>query len=588
MDKIGDIRSAVNKFRNDTNFQALRTRWNKDFDLWQLKPYNAGTGYYSYTSNAPRNLAKKAISMIAEAKLLIRIPEELLREDERHIASNVERFMHGSLTLQDERLARIPDTPLLRSQMAWYIAIRGGFAIRPYVYKDKDGSTIVDYAVWDIYNTSYGRGSKGTAWAVHSRVMDREAILAEYDYDIQKKEDTLYDFWDEKNNGVFVGDKWLKPLEPHGLDYCPVFIIRSGDQPMTSQENTTRTNATVGESIFDANRNIYPVLNKTLSDWQTIIRRGVKVPLGYWSAGGEKQLEGDIYQVERGSTIPLDSLTQEKIEPLIEPTVPKDTGDFINIVSSEEQRGGMSHVAQGELGFRLSGFAINQLQAQLATVIIPLISAIERGLSVSLLSALEQYSKKSWKPIGVRGRTSRNQIFGVPKAVEIRPKDLEGDWHPEITLLPQMPKDDAQRHELARLARIAGTLSLDTIQGDILGIDDPLLEQEKLRVEWAGNLPIIKLLDAFEAALAQNDMEKAYALIAELRMYMVATGRAQAGGGQGGGGFGALDMMTAQNAGMGAPTDGTGMSPEVYPPEMSGGAPAGAQGAQMPMFGEEV
>ncbi len=587
MEEISEIKVAVSAFENNVTQKRLVKRWQQDFELWRLKQYNAGRGYYSYTTNAPRNLANKAISMMTEAKLLIRIPEELLQEKEQETAVNVERFMHGVLTLNDERFMRMPDMPSLKSQMAWHIAIRGSFAIRPYVYKNKKGKTMIDIAVWDMYNVAYGKGATGVSWATSCRTATKSEIKEEYDIEIGKADDEVVDFWDTKNNGVYLKSQgvWAKPLEPHGLDYCPVFIIRSGDQPPVFQENYEYTNVHQGESIFGPNRELYAPINKTMSDWQTIVRRGVKVPLGYWSAGALKTLDQDIYQVEKAAAVQLDSLTNEKIAPLLEPSMPKDAGDLLNMMIADEQRGGISHIAQGELGFRLSGFAINQLQAQLSTIIVPFIVPIERAYTISLLSLAEQYSKGGWQPIEVRGRTSRNQPFGVPKAVKISPSDIDGTWHPEIRLHPTLPKDDAQRYELARLALQGGMLSLDTVQGDLLGIEDTNLEQEKMSREWAKNIPTIKFLDAFEAALTYGDMDGAVSILAEMRKYMMS----QMPQGQGQGGeMGLLEKMAAGMPGVGAPGGETGLSPETFPPEQGGGLPGGATNARTTSVGEAV
>ncbi len=579
LEEIGEIKSAVSAFKNSTNFLAQKQRWQGDFDLWRMKPYDAGTGYFSYTTNAPKNLAKKAISMITEAKLQIRIPDEILKKEELEVASNVERFMHGILTLVDEDFTRIPDMPSLRGQMAWHILIRGSFAIRPYIYKDKEdgGKTKISIAIWDMYNTAYGKGASGVTWAAHLRKATKEEVKDEFDLTVGEDVVDVIDYWDKENNGIIVGNDWGKKLEPHGLDYVPVFIIRSGDQPQIFQENYNDTNIHQGESIYDSNRLIYPSINKTMSDWQTLVRRGVKPPIGYWSAGAEKTLEKDIYQVEKAAVIELDSTTGEKLEAILTPTMPADAMNLLTIMTSEEQLGGISHVAQGELGFRLSGFAINQLQASLSTVIIPFVSALDRAYSVSLLSLLQQYSVGGWEPIEVRGRTSKNQSFGVPKAVKLSPKDIEGNWHPEISLIPVLPKDDAQRFELARVAKQSGLLSLDTIQGDTLGIDDPRLEQEKQSREWSRNLPAIKLLDAFEAALAYGDIPAAMSIAAELKKYMAMTGGkapAQANPEQN-----QIEKMAESMPGTGLPGGPTGLSSEVMPAEMNGGVPPGAASA---------
>ena len=81
--EVGAVKKAYNDFQNDTLQTKLRARWNEDFHLWRLKPYDAGQGYYSYTHNYPRVFADKAISMLTQSKLVIRLPIETLGQEER-------------------------------------------------------------------------------------------------------------------------------------------------------------------------------------------------------------------------------------------------------------------------------------------------------------------------------------------------------------------------------------------------------------------------------------------------------------------------------------------------------------------------
>lgn len=580
MEKIADIKAAIKKVTiDDPVWLELRKRWDADFNFYRLEPYDAGKNYFSYTSNAPANLANKSIGMLSEAKLTIHLPEDTLQKDETEIANNIERFGYGVIGINDDRFME-QDMPSLHDQMSWSAIIRGTVVIMAYVHKEEDGTTFPELRVWDIYNTAFAKGKRGNKWAAYTRTATKAEILDLYKIDIGKAEGTVIMFLDEKNIGVIVENQWGKNLELHGLDYCPVYITRAGTMPSVHQVGYTKTEKHRGESIFAADRGLFPLLNKSLSDYLTIARRGVKPPMGYWSAGGQKNFDEDIWAVEHGIGIPLD--LDDKIAPLIEPTTTTDAKDMIAIIMGEIQRGGISHIAQGELGFRLSGFAINQLQAALSTVITPFVKCLERSLLVSLYSLQKQYLKGGWKPIEVRGRTSKNQPFGVPQPIKIKPSDLE-DWRPEIKLTPIYPKDDAQRYQLARLATEGETplLSVRTAQSDIIGVQDTELEGEKIAKQWADMLPIIRLSKAFEAALAERDMNRVYNIVAELQRLMAAMAPKQAPG-QGGGGMGGLEGASMGMPGAGIPPGETGMSPETMPSEMMGGLPGGAMQARMP------
>jgi len=579
VEKIQEIKKAIKSFRNDTAWLALRKRWDMDFNFYRLEPYDAGKNYFSYTSNAPRNLANKAIGMLSEAKLTIRVPEDTLQKDEQEIANNIERFEYGVIGINDDRFME-QDMPSLHDQMAWLAIIRGTVVIVPYVHKEEDGTTFPELRVWDIYNVAYEKGKRGNKWAAYTRTITKAEAKDVYNIDIGKAEGTAIMFLDEKNMGIIVENEWGKKLEPHGLDYCPVYIIRVGAMPSVHQVDYQYTEKHRGESIFAADRGLFPLMNKSLSDFLTIVRRGVKVPLGYWSAGGQKNFDEDIWAVEHGIAVPMD--LDDMVKPLIEPTIPTDAKELITFIMGEVQRGGISHIAQGELGFRLSGFAINQLQAALSTVITPFVKCLERAYLVSLYSLQKQYIKGGWKPVEVRGRTSKNQPFGVPQPMKIKPSDLE-DWRPEVALTPVYPKDDAQRYQLARLATEGEVplLSVKTAQEDIIGVQDTQLEGEKIASQWADMLPIIRLHEAFKAALADGDMDRAFNLVGELQRLMSAMMPKTAPGG--GGRMGGLEGASMGMPGVGIPSGETGMSPETMPSEMMGGLPGGATQARMPL-----
>lgn len=571
---IADIKSAVNKFNNDTVFIKLKVRWQNDFNLWRQKPYDAGKGYYSYTSNSPKLLANKSISMCNGSHLMLRIPLDLLLEEDRETASDVERFWYGSLNMVDKRLAD-QGLPTLRKQMSWYSNIRGSYFVRVLMNKDDDGNTVPEVDVWDSYNVAYGEGKDGLIWVAHSYKATKAQIKDTYNIDVAADEVTVIEYCDGKNVGVIVGGRWGNELQPHGLDYTPVFHQRVGSMPRVQQTNYSYTEVHRGESIFEQTRLLFPMLDKTVSDLLTLVRRGVKVPLGYWTADGSKNLDQDIYQVEKAAVIPM--AEGEKIEPLIQPTMPADTQPLLQILSGEVQRGGFPHSTFGVLGFRLSGFAINQLLAGIETTVAPFLEAEEESYLKICNWLLAQYTKGGFNPIRVRGRTSRDEAFGYPKAQTIRASNLKGDWTPEVRLEPVMPRDDAQRYQLAQLARQPDAygqplLSRRTVHDRLLEVRDPDYEEEVIDSEYAGAVPLIKLQRMLDAAIAQQNFVEAHYIALEIQRLLF-----QMGGQQRAGQAGQQPLPQEETA---------GLPPEVAPPGAEGEMPGGAAGAKMPLEGE--
>ena len=584
MDKVQEVKAAISAFQGDTQTMKLRQRWQEDYDLFRMKPYNAGKGYYSYTSNAPRIIADKAVSMLVDAKLLIRIPEDILTAEEINTASNVERYLYGAQNMNDEANLHIPDKLTNRQLKAWYAVLRGSFAERIWVHKGEGNKTLPEVTIWDMYNVCYGKDSKGVSWAAYTYKIPAKQAKEEYGVQESGAEIEIVDFYDRKKNLFIVSDKEVRHQE-HDLGYCPIFIFRVGATPVVWQSNYQYTEKHSGESIYAPVRELIPILNKTLSDLMTLVRRGVKVPMGYWSAEGNKTIEEDIYQVEKAAVVPL--RIGEVFLPLLPQTMPPDAKDLLNIITGELQRGSFSHTNFGELGFRLSGYAISQLQSALETVITPFVTALEQSYLIECLELVKQYAGKDLPPVEVRGRTSRNQPFGYPVAMKVKPADIKGDWHPEVRLEPILPKDAPQRYELARLAREGEIplLSDETIRSEILQIQDPRLEESKIDREWADKQIINRLYDAYMSYVEVGDVDKAKNVLMALRFAMMQTG-------QRGGGAPAQKTPTEREAaatsGAGLPARTTGIPAETMPPEQMGGLPPGALNARMPAMAEEM
>lgn len=587
--KPGEITNAFGKFQNGRTYLEIKDRWEDDFSLYRLQPYDAGKGYYSYTSNAPRVLADKVISMLVKAYLNIHVPEDILTDEEARVANNVERFIYGSLYLNDQKFLKMPDMPPLRHQMAWHACIRGGFGLRVYVHKNAQGETFPDIMVWDLYNTAYSVGDDGLDWACFRYKITKEQ--ANKFYGVKGSRDLLevYDYWDKEKHAVVLQNEFIEEPVDHGKGHCPVYILRTGSLPPVFQEDYEDTLSEIGQSVFAANRNIYPILNKTLSDLHTLVRRGVKTPLGYWSETGSETLDQDIYQVEKSAVIPLK--VGEEIKPLLTESMPTDAAIALNWDSGEIQRGGLSHVAHGEVSTRLSGFAISQLQAAVETIVVPFAQILERGYNVISTELTNQYSGSGYAPIKVRGRDSRGMPFGFNKAFLIKPSDVKGDWKPEVTLEPIFPKDDAQAVQMAQMLRQGPTplLSDETLRSEYLKVRDPDLEAMKVSREWASQLIINKLWDAYKAAVTEAGAGSVEAMniLAELQRIMMATG-------QGPQGQQAGQLSPSQAASMGTPGAGitpgaTGMPASATPPEAQGGFPPGALNATPPPeISEEV
>ena len=622
---VPSVLNAVSAARNDTTFTALKTRWEKDFDLYRMNPYNAGTGYYAYTTNSPYGQVNKLLATLAEAKLMVRVPPDAtLTEQDRNVANNVERFIYGEINNNDERRKKNGQTSI-REELSWYLALRGSCFIRVFVYSDlKDKTTQVDITPWDSYSTTAGLGAEGLSWACHIRKTTKEAIEDEYQKVfpnlVPGQTYTVYDYWDKANNAVFIdASTILKPFKAHGLDFCPVYSVVAGWMPNVWHEHYTDTAIHRGESLFAGARDIFKIKSRLVSDWLNIFHRGVKAPMAYYSNGGTKTIDEDIFRTEEVAIIPMDSnpSSRDELKPVMQPTMPSDASPLMGVISGEEQQVLFNAIAFGNAPSGLSGFAISNLQEAMLTIVQPYINALQDAYQIISLSALQQFGASSFQPVKVRGRTAQGKSFGMPQVAEIAPKDIDPNWYPEVTLVAKLPADDAQSYNLAALAQKSQLLSVETIQDRLLGVQDTDVENERMIREKARSLPTIMLYNAFLEAQADGRPDIAQHIRLELTRLLAQEGINEQGaqGGaqqpgqpptqatpgaspmnippdqqmQGQPQFAQarppaqlpprLQQLANKMRGAGMPGQGSGMPPTVMPNESQGGLPPGAMNA---------
>ena len=123
-----------------------------DYDLYIMRPYDAGDGYESYTSNEPRTYADKIISFMSAAQLIIRIPNIEEVRERRNMNDAKEKFLIGLFAGADERLRRKLQ-PSLREQLSWYFSLRGWYAGRALLHVDSNNKTQIDITPRDAMHT---------------------------------------------------------------------------------------------------------------------------------------------------------------------------------------------------------------------------------------------------------------------------------------------------------------------------------------------------------------------------------------------------------------------------------------------------
>ena len=468
--KVTDIISMVEAHHSATF--PLRDRMEKDHGIYRLEPYDAGDGYRSFTSNEPQVMADKIVSWLTSAEMVVRIPFSGNKRDQRDTNNQKERFLTGIIRAADDNLTQRL-LPSLRSQLAWYLTVRGWYAGRAMLVKNEKEETRVDITPWDPLNTYWGEGSDGLEWACYRVRKSPSDVRRQYNvrnFGMNEDRDEsiyVYDFYDKEDNYVVMEDRILKKRTRHGYDGVPCFVGMVGSAPLIqSDEVGTDAIAHYGESVFKHNRDNFDNNNFMMSTMLELTARSRKQGLKVKSRDGTKTLDEDPYQ--EGTEIALGQ--GEDVEPLGMLEMSKESGAFMGLVSSEIQRGGLPYSIYGELQFQLSGYAINTLRQGIETVLSPRIDALEKAYRSIFTIISEQYASGRFKAMEVSGRDRDRMYFSD----EISPDVVKKGGDPEVSILSQLPQDDMSKMSMAQIAREGPTPLLPDIfiRDMILGLQD--------------------------------------------------------------------------------------------------------------------
>ena len=560
--KVEDVIDLVDTHYDVT--EPLRTRMDADHKLYRLESYDAGDGYKSYTSNEPQTYADKIIAWMASADVIIRIPPSGNPRNLRETNNEKERFVIGALKSSDERLTRklLPD---LKSQLAWYISLRGWYAGRALLVKKDEDTTYVDVTPWDPMHTFWGTDSDGLSWACYKTKKTKAEIENQYTVrlgDMREDEDGIevYDFYDREDNVVVIPHRIIKKRTKHGSNEVPVFLGPVGANPLIQSLEWSSIEDTIenyGESVFKGTRDIYEKHNFMMSVMLELTARSRKQGLKIVSRDGTKTLEEDPYK--EGTEVAL--AQGEDVQPLGLMEVARETGAFMGLVSGEMQRGAIPHSMYGELPFQLSGFAINTLKQGVETVLSPRVIALEQAYSQLARLLCDQYSSGAFSAMELSGRDNNRMYFSE----KITPKTVKDGGDIEIKVMPKLPQDDMSKYSMSQIAREGPTPLMPDlwIRDHILGIQDADQIEDTIKEQIAERtLPEAGLWSLYQAAMRQGREDLAQFYAGELTAMLL--GKAK---------------MLADNLGGGAPP---GPSPGAAPP-MPPGAPPLQPGGPPPM-----
>lgn len=526
-----DIIAMVNQREMDT--QLLRDRMDLDYAKhWRLDEHVEKPGYRSYTTAESRIYAKKMIATLIGAVMNLKTPQENDPKAERARDNIKEQFLTGGFRQNDERLSLI-DEPSLRSQLSYFNSIRGRSIGRCLINIDARGRPYMDATPWDPRHVMWEMGPEGLEWMCHKFTRSPQYIKRKYGKEVrpeeavngtQRNDIVFYDFWDRERNQVVVpalieDEKFLRNELHEVIDFggdgkVPGWIATNNIQPPIIHGRVTDNSnsfdlmmSEYGESIFAENRRVWEIYNEVMSIILELTSRARKPLMLVKSPDGARVLEYDPFK--EGPVLSMRN-DEEIVVPNLLATSP-DTQVLLTLIAGEMQRGALPPIMFGDSPLAISGFAMNTLRGSIFDKAVPLIDAQVSALTQISNIWSDHFGQGGFDGIELSGKLNNREWFSE----FITPDMIEGLPQPIITLLPQVPQDDAAKLNMALQARQPGVngwpLYADQqIHEDILEDQDSDAIMAAVVEQVAAGLNPFAMLDTLiEALIARGDEQKA-------------------------------------------------------------------------------
>ena len=575
-----DIIEKVEQKEEDTT--RLRDRWCSDYEkYWLLEEYSPDTleGFETHTSNDPRTMARKAISILAGAAMTVQTPQDNDDRSTRDMDNAKERFILGNFRSNDARLALIGQ-PSLRQTMSFTVPVFGHTCGRALLMKE-GGEAWADATPWDPKETTWEFGHRGLLWICHKYYRTPQQVEAEYGVrmDAENRRDPVltYDYYDEERNIVVIPAlrETAVKNERHGLPgRVPGWVVMSslqppivrtggdGGQEMLSVQLADSL-ADYGESIFVENRTIWDDNNFVMSVQKELVHRSLKPVFGIRSRDGVKLVENDPFKA--GAEIPLREGEELIVYDFIRTA--SDTGAYLGLVNGEMQRGGFPVIMFGETPATISGFAMNTLKSGVGDKVLPDSNAISTALRQISNIWADHFVTGAFGPLELSGQGRNRRWFSGT----IQPMDVIDLPEVEINIVPQLPEDNAGKVQMAQSLRAPGPNGMPLqsdyrIREEVLQMQDSDLEMDAILQDMAMQDELV-LAHRMTDALAKRGDEGAQYWQMNWMMAMM------------------QKMMTLQQGGVPPPEiqppqtehgqgeGGGGFTPQVLPNAMQGVAP---------------
>ena len=244
-------------------------RMDEDEKLWTQDPYklvdadgNDMEKVVNVTMNDARVFGERVLAVLNESEERIEVNVQRNgKELDGHQTNVIEDWWHDLMYVANEHLNDIlmPDFDTYEWEQ---VGIRGRMIARLLLSQDKYGFN-VDLLPVDSRKCIYAVGARGLSKVAFWDTLDKDMCREEYpDYKPVSESVTRWDFWNNREENIFLDGKFYEAI-PNKCGHPP-FVIALCNQG-TFLDTSTRALRMRGDSIFSANRELYPELNRIAS-----------------------------------------------------------------------------------------------------------------------------------------------------------------------------------------------------------------------------------------------------------------------------------------------------------------------------------
>ena len=465
----------------EAELMPLYSRQEADKDLYWLKPYKLKVGaepqevphIENVTSNGPRTYADRVISLLTGATKTTIIESEILSDEEK---AEVKDFLDDVDVEMDKWLEKMGFDKGVDNIAFSQLALRGYTNWR-YESRIVDGKFIPDAAPWDSRWSAFEYSTNGLGWGSYRSARSKWLIRQQYPQ-LPEFSDTpveVVDWYGFDKNLIFIGGEGQHVIpRMHNFGPPPVIIQKSSSGAFIRDGDYL---AHDGESIYAPVRELYLEKDKALSIMQTLTVASFFGGLQYAGPEGADMAEKpDIPPYGLRFVVPVDKDGGYKAMPVND--IHNATRLGFNIIETDIQNGTFPPTEYGSLEFPMSAVGLVELGQGRDQRVLPIVDGWARFRQRLAHMEIDQFIMKGMSAtFGHSGKKERTYT-----AAQL--KKHQGKYEIVYKFTNVSDRDRIAKIEMAK-AVPPELMSNDTRRRDILMLENPDAEQDKINVEAA-------------------------------------------------------------------------------------------------------